>query len=108
MLARDLKLDNILIDQNKNIKIIDFGFSIQSKSSAMLKLFCGTPSYMCPEIINRKPYLGPPADMWSIGVILYTMVNGVLPFKSMIVSRYVNERVIQTNQPLLLQDAVDN
>ena len=94
MLARDLKLDNILLDQNKNIKIIDFGFSIQSKPSAMLKLFCGTPSYMCPEIINRKPYLGSPADMWSIGVIFYTMINGVLPFKSTLVNRHIHPRII--------------
>jgi serine/threonine protein kinase len=101
-----LKLDNILLDQNKNIKIIDFGFSIQSKSSAMLKLFCGTPSYMCPEIINRKPYLGPPADMWSIGVIFYTMINGVLPFKSIIISRHIHQRIISTYSPLLLQNAI--
>ena len=80
---RDLKLDNILIDEINNAKIIDFGFSVCCKYDLRLKMFCGTPSYMCPEIIHRKDYLGPPADMWSLGIILYTMISGNLPFKSM-------------------------
>ena len=75
-------MDNILLDEAKNVKIIDFGFSIQSRTNSLLKLFCGTPSYMCPEIVSRKPYLGPPSDMWSAGVILFYMLTGTAPFRS--------------------------
>ncbi len=82
-LKRDLKLDNILIDDKNNVKIIDFGFSVQCLSDARLKMFCGTPSYMCPEIINKRDYLGRPADMWALGVIFYSLITGSLPFKSM-------------------------
>ena len=83
---RDLKLDNILIDEDNTIKIIDFGFSILSKKDMKLKMFCGTPSYMSPEIINKKEYYGGPSDMWSLGVILYAMLCGSFPFKSKIIS----------------------
>eukprot|EP00826_Nyctotherus_ovalis_P012527 TRINITY_DN13320_c0_g1_i1.p1 TRINITY_DN13320_c0_g1~~TRINITY_DN13320_c0_g1_i1.p1 ORF type:complete len:393 (+),score=58.79 TRINITY_DN13320_c0_g1_i1:206-1384(+) len=78
---RDLKLENILLDENRNVKIIDFGFSVVANSVSRLKAFCGTPSYMAPEIITKQEYLGPPADMWSLGIILYTMLSGKFPFK---------------------------
>jgi len=78
---RDLKLENILLDEDKNIKIIDFGFSVIVTPKTKLKVFCGTPSYMAPEIIAKKEYYGPPADVWSLGVILYAMLSGKFPFK---------------------------
>lgn len=78
---RDLKLENILLDENRNVKIIDFGFSVAASSVSKLKAFCGTPSYMAPEIITKQEYLGPPADMWSLGIILYAMLSGKFPFK---------------------------
>ena len=55
---RDLKLENIIIADNGNIKIIDFGFSTISANDKLLSFFCGTPSYMPPEIIMKKDYLG--------------------------------------------------
>lgn len=78
---RDIKLDNIMVDSNLESKLIDFGFSVCSSSNQKLKLFCGTPSYMSPEIAARKEYYGPPTDIWSLGVLLYTMICGYFPFK---------------------------
>lgn len=78
---RDLKLENILLDEDKNVKIIDFGFSVMVSPKAKLKVFCGTPSYMAPEIIAKKEYHGAPADVWSLGVVLYAMLAGKFPFR---------------------------
>ena len=55
---RDIKLENILLDKQLNIKIIDFGFSICIPSTSKLKIFCGTPSYMAPEIVSKNEYNG--------------------------------------------------
>ena len=78
---RDLKLDNILIDREKNVKLIDFGFSTCFPPGKKIKLFCGTPSYMAPEIVSKKEYEGGPADVWALGVILFVMLLGTFPFK---------------------------
>lgn len=79
---RDIKLENILIDKENNPKIIDFGFSIQSISNSNLNLFCGTPNYMSPEIVQKKPYKGGPNDCWAFGVLLYKLLAGYFPFAS--------------------------
>jgi len=78
---RDLKLDNILLDENEKVKIIDFGFAVVVNTVCKLNLFCGTSLYMAPEIIKRQDYWGPPVDIWSLGVILYTMLSGRFPFR---------------------------
>lgn len=79
---RDLKLDNLLLDGENNVKIIDFGFATCFPHDRKTKLFCGTPSYMSPEIVARKEYSGPPADVWALGVILYALVCGSFPFRA--------------------------
>lgn len=84
IIHRDLKLDNILIEETngkKIPKIIDFGFAIQVGSNKKLNIFCGTPSYMAPEIIAKREYYGETADIWALGVILFYMLNGDFPFK---------------------------
>lgn len=78
---RDIKLENILIMNKKLIKLIDFGFSISIKDKGRLNLFCGTPSYMPPEIVSKVAYYGKPADVWALGILLYKMVAGYFPFK---------------------------
>jgi len=78
---RDIKLENLLLDESNNIKIIDFGFSTCIPNTKKIKIFCGTPSYMAPEIVSRKEYAGPPADIWALGVLLYAMLCGTFPFK---------------------------
>ena len=62
------------MDNQNNIKLIDFGFSVISKDSQKLSIFCGTPSYMAPEIVGRKDYYGKPVDIWSLGILLYVMI----------------------------------
>jgi maternal embryonic leucine zipper kinase len=81
---RDLKLDNILYNNNtQTVKLIDFGFSIKASEetkSGKLTIFCGTPHYMDPDLVKKQPYLGPAADVWAAGVILYIIMVGKLPF----------------------------
>jgi serine/threonine protein kinase len=78
---RDIKLENLLLDEHNNVKIIDFGFSTCIPNTKKIKIFCGTPSYMSPEIVLRQEYAGPPADVWALGVLLYAMLCGTFPFK---------------------------
>jgi len=70
-----------LLDHNKNIKIVDFGLSNTFKEAELLKTACGSPCYAAPEMIEGKKYLGTMVDIWSIGVILYALVAGFLPFE---------------------------
>ena len=81
---RDIKLENILIDLNNNIKICDFGIG-RVLSSPDQPLFdqCGTPMYIAPEILlcsKDKGYKGFPVDIWSSGIVLYILLSGTLPF----------------------------
>ncbi|KAH9479554.1 Serine/threonine-protein kinase GIN4 [Psilocybe cubensis] len=79
---RDLKLENILIDQDSNIKVADFGMATwQGDSRAkLLRTSCGSPHYAAPEIISGKPYNGSASDIWSCGIILYALLAAKLPF----------------------------
>ena len=92
---RDIKLENILIDLNNNIKICDFGISLILNSfSDILYDKCGTPMYMAPEILlsNKNKnigYNGPPVDIWSAGIALYIMLSGNVPFN---ITEIVNEK----------------
>jgi MAP/microtubule affinity-regulating kinase len=78
---RDIKLENVLLDEHNNVKLIDFGFSTDMPTGCKSKTFCGTPSYMAPEIVAHKEYLGPPVDIWAVGVLLFAMTAGTFPFK---------------------------
>ncbi|XP_027703095.1 serine/threonine-protein kinase SIK2 [Vombatus ursinus] len=77
---RDLKAENLLLDNNMNIKIADFGFGNFFKSGEPLATWCGSPPYAAPEVFEGQQYEGPQLDIWSMGVVLYVLVCGALPF----------------------------
>lgn len=77
---RDLKPENLLLDHKYNIKMTDFGLSNIYPAGKLLTTACGSPSYACPEMLSGKPYNGIKADIWSIGIVLYAMCFGYLPF----------------------------
>uniref|UniRef100_A0AAQ4PZ22 non-specific serine/threonine protein kinase n=2 Tax=Gasterosteus aculeatus aculeatus TaxID=481459 RepID=A0AAQ4PZ22_GASAC len=80
---RDLKIENFLLDEHNNIKIVDFGLSntlkAESLSLELLNTQCGSPAYAAPELLAHRKY-GPKVDVWSIGVSMFAMLTGTLPF----------------------------
>ena len=81
IIHRDLKPQNLLLDENNNIIITDFGLAKHFKSDEMLETVCGSPLYMAPEIIAKKNYTVQ-SDLWSVGIILYQMIFGKVPYVS--------------------------
>ena len=79
---RDIKLENILLINNEIVKIIDFGFAVKATKETYQKLFCGTPSYMAPEIVNKEKYIAHYSDLWSMGVLFFAMLYGRFPFRA--------------------------
>jgi MAP/microtubule affinity-regulating kinase len=80
---RDIKLDNILIDLNNNIKLCDFGVGkYLANNNEILFDQCGTPAYIAPEVMSGEGYVGFPVDIWSSGVVLYSLLMGNIPFKA--------------------------
>ncbi|CAG5105741.1 Oidioi.mRNA.OKI2018_I69.chr1.g2411.t1.cds [Oikopleura dioica] len=79
---RDLKPENILIDEDHRIKLIDFGLCANPDAGidSALATCCGSPAYAAPELVSGRKYIGPEADVWSLGVLLYALLNGFLPF----------------------------
>jgi serine/threonine protein kinase len=77
---RDLKMTNVLIDDKRTIKLIDFGFA--DNRDQELTSYCGTPSYMAPEIVEKRGYRGKHVDMWALAVILFKLLTGEYAFGS--------------------------
>lgn len=75
-----MKPENLLLDEHNNIKLIDFGLANIMKDSQALKTACGSPNYAAPEVISGRSYGGVEVDIWSLGVILFAMVCGRMPF----------------------------
>jgi 5'-AMP-activated protein kinase, catalytic alpha subunit len=78
---RDLKPENLLFDYKKEIKIADFGLSNNYNEGHLISTACGSPCYAAPEMLKGKKYEGSSVDIWSCGIILFTMVCGYLPFE---------------------------
>lgn len=79
---RDIKVENLLLDSNLRVKLADFGFSTHFKTGEKLNVWCGSPPYCAPELYNAQLYDGPKVDIWSLGVVLYVLVCGYLPFEA--------------------------
>ena len=78
---RDIKPENILLDKDhENIKVIDFGLSNYCLEHELLHSSCGSPCYASPEMLSGNPYSGITTDLWSAGIVLYSMLVGALPF----------------------------
>jgi serine/threonine protein kinase len=83
LVHRDLKLENILIHDLaglNEIKLIDFGFATNCQAGHKLSMFCGTPCYMDPDLVKNKKYSGQGVDVWALGVILFLLITGGVPF----------------------------
>ena len=78
---RDLKLENILLDKNENVKLVDFGFTREYQgTTSYLQTWCGTVCYSAPEMLKGEKYAGEKVDVWSLGIILYALLCGELPW----------------------------
>ena len=94
ILHRDIKLDNILLDKNLNPKIIDFGISSIYNNNQKIYDTAGTPVYLAPEVIKAEGKVGPKSDVWSLGVLLYLLTYGVVPFKAPDMQALYNKIII--------------
>lgn len=96
---RDLKCENILIMKDKSVVISDFGFarplevSDPHKGKCMSETYCGSPSYCSPEVLRGVPYDPKMNDVWSLGVLLYVMVSGTMPFDDSNMNKMIQHQV---------------
>lgn len=89
---RDLKIENVVVEAPGRLRLLDFGLSNFYDGVKPLKTFCGSLYFAAPELLNAKPYRGPEIDMWSLGVILFVMCVGRVPFDDPSVSK-LHERI---------------
>ena len=101
---RDLKCENMLLSKNLRLKLSDFGFARRFTDAHKLQTYCGSYAYAAPEIIMGEPYLGRLADIWSIGVILYAMVCGKLPFKDKDAKSLLSDVASKLHFPMRVDD----
>lgn len=95
---RDLKLENILLDKHENVKLCDFGFTREYEGKAnYLQTFCGTICYSAPEMLKGEKYAGEKVDVWSLGIILYALLAGELPWDED--DEQVTKQKILTEEP---------
>ena len=94
---RDLKLENIMIDETGYIKIIDYGLAKILKEGSVAMSYCGTPEYLAPEMINSSGH-DLSVDWWAVGILLYEMLIGVTPFfnrnRNVLMSKIKHSKIV--------------
>ncbi|KAH7645968.1 testis-specific serine/threonine-protein kinase 3 [Dermatophagoides farinae] len=111
MAHRDIKFDNVLLDEKFNVKLTDFGFAKElawNDNKQQLELtatICGTEPFMCPQLVQRRPYNPMKADVWAMGVLLFGLLNGRFPFNWADPSLMLKE---QTNYPKFIRSVSKN
>ena len=93
VIYRDLKAENVFFVSTTQIKVGDFGFSIQS-SGELLDTFCGSPPYAAPELFSEESYSGSMVDVWALGILLYFMLTGNMPFRAETVPQ-LKEKILE-------------
>ncbi|XP_062053596.1 serine/threonine-protein kinase MARK2-like [Lepus europaeus] len=91
---RDLKLGNLLLDEHMKIKLADFGLSLRLEQGTLVRGFWGTPEYCAPEVFRGEAYDAFKADMWSLGVVLFAMLEATLPFPGKDTDKVLQDAVL--------------